>query len=118
MTSDAEAKRPRHAVEWSDAPGGAAVARISGVFDETCVRDLEAAAVRFGPGSSLILNLRGVEYLSSSGIGEIVHLASRFRLVLASPSEAVVHLLQLAEVSTLLDVVATEEEALMISRPQ
>ena len=67
---------------------------------------------------SLILNLRDVEYLSSSGIGEIVHLASRFRLVLASPSEAVRHLLQLAEVLALLHVVETEEDALSISRTE
>ncbi|GEM_PF-2626527 len=103
-------------VVWSPLEGGGAVARVRGFFDDSCTRALERHASSLSEGSPLVLNLSAVSYLSSSGIGEIVHLASRFPLALASPSEAVVHLLTLAEVWPVLDVGGSEEEALTLTR--
>ncbi|MHC5040242.1 MAG: STAS domain-containing protein [Planctomycetota bacterium] len=116
MTIDAVPSASGPAIEWATLGEGATVARVAGFFDQACVQALEAKAEGLSPGSPLILNLSAVEYLSSSGIGEIVFLASRFRLAIAAPSESVRKLLMLAEVFPILDIGGSEEEALSLSR--
>ncbi|MHC4601249.1 MAG: STAS domain-containing protein [Planctomycetota bacterium] len=111
-----EENESRGTVAFSDAEGGVAVMRVRGAFDEGVVREIEGQVGALVPGSPLVLNLREVVYLSSSGVGEIVHLASRFPLVIAELPETVEKILRLAEVWPLLDVRPSEEEALTVSR--
>ena len=100
----------------SKAEGRVGVIRIRCAFDETVVREIEGKVGALVVGSPLVLNLRDVLYLSSSGVREIVHLASRSPLVVAELPEAVEKILRLAEVWPLLDVRPSEEEALTLSR--
>jgi anti-anti-sigma regulatory factor len=112
MTDEANTATPRREVAWGPGPPGTAMGRVVGFFDQECARLLEERAGGLPEGGGLVLNLSAVEYLSSTGIGEIVALASRFRLVIAEPSEPAMRLLSLADVLPLLDVAATEAEAL------
>jgi len=112
MNADPETRvPPAGALDWSPLPGGGAVARVRGAFDARCAAGLEARAADLAPGESVVLSLGGVDYLSSSGVEEIVQLASRFRVALAAPSEAVVRVLTLAEVWPVLAVGTSEAEA-------
>ena len=103
-------------VESSSREGGVTVLRVRGNFGQDVVHEIEGVVAALGAGSPLVINLHDVVYLSSAGIGEIVHLASRFNLALADPPESVVKILGLAEVLSLFDVGASEEEALSLSR--
>ena len=113
MTTESES---RGAVVLSEAEGGVAVLRVRGAFDERVVQEIEGKVGALVAGSPLVLNLCDVVYLSSSGVGEIVYLASRFPLVVAELPEAVEKILRLAEVWPILDVRPSEEEALTLSR--
>lgn len=90
--------------------------RVAGYLDMESSRRLAETAGALPEGAPLVLDLSDVDYLSSSGIGEIVFLASRYRLVLSRPSQTVVNLLRLAEVFDLLDVASSQEEALEMTR--
>jgi anti-anti-sigma factor len=111
MTADRMPDLPPRGIEWTRSPGGVATGRVRGFLDGKGAEALKERTAELPEGSALILNLRDVEYLSSSGIGEIVRLASRFRLVVAEPSEPAMRLLSLAEVLPLFEVVRSEEEA-------
>jgi anti-anti-sigma factor len=90
--------------------------RVEGYFDEESAARVETETASLTAGSGLVLDLAAVSYLSSSGVGELVHLSSRFALALAAPSETVRKVLALAEVLPVFDVCATREEAAACSR--
>lgn len=66
--------------------------------------------VREGFGH-FVLNMREVTYLASVAIGVIVKLSFDHRVKVAEPSEAVVKLMTLADLVKLLDIAASEKEA-------
>ncbi|MHC4777465.1 MAG: STAS domain-containing protein [Planctomycetota bacterium] len=105
-------------IEWTSREGEVSLLRVRGAFDEDVVKKIESTVSGLESRSPLVVNLRDVVYLSSAGIGELVHLASRFHLVLAEPPETVVKVLGLAEVLSLLEVAESEEEALSLSRQE
>ncbi|MCU0722498.1 MAG: STAS domain-containing protein [Planctomycetes bacterium] len=104
MTPEGREGEPRREVAWDTGPGGAPVGRVSGLLDRECARILSERAVSLPSGGRLVLDLRAVEYISSSGIGELVALASRVRVVLAGAPEPVLSRLRLAEALPLLEV--------------
>lgn len=106
---------PERRVEWDDGQDPP-VLRVWGVYDQSTVGEVEALLGSLSSGSALVLNLRGVEYLSSTGIGQIVHLSSRFGLVVADPSPASAQILRLAEVWPILRVGGSETEAMRQAR--
>jgi anti-anti-sigma factor len=116
MNRDPSATEPRRELAWASGPGAGELLRVSGFLDAECVRRIEEKTARLEPGTGLVLSLGEVEYLSSTGISEILKLESRFRLVLASPSEAVVQMLRLAEVWSLFRIADSEAQALDMAR--
>lgn len=71
-----------------------------------------------GPVGGIVLDLSRIEYMTSTAIGAIVWASKERRLVLAAPTSFVRRLLELAEVSRLISIASSVEEALTIlARP-
>ena len=92
--------------------------RFSGTMDienypvmKQAIAELNATEAR-----NVIVNLSGVETISSSGVGALVHLASELkkrdgRLILAAPSKIVAEVLELLRLTTFFRITADEETA-------
>jgi anti-anti-sigma factor len=97
--------------------GSAAVLRVVGRLDAKSAPQLtrSCAAIR-AAGRDLILNLSGVMFIASSGLGALLTLTEEFqqanrRLRLASPSQAVLSVVHLLNLDQFLSIDASEEEA-------
>lgn len=89
--------------------GDARVIRAAGKFDREAGVAVEALVAR---GSRCVLNLARVDYISSSGVAELVRLATRFGVKLASPAQCVQDVLHLAGIAQLVPIHADERDAL------
>lgn len=100
------------AIHFTEDSGGPAVAilRIRGRLDgETAPTLLERCARVQSSGRHLVLNLSGVTFLGSSGVGALLVLVERFReqsrsirlAALSQPALTVVELLDLAQYLTI-----------------
>ena len=96
----------------------AVLLRVRGRLDARSAPHLQEVASRVRMRQlHLILDLSGVTFMASSGLGSLLSLAeefrqSEFRLRLASPSTAVTSVIQLLNLQTFLAIDASEEEAL------
>jgi len=98
--------------------GNTAVLRLTGPLDAKTAPGLieHCAAVHEG-GQNLVLNLEGVTFIASSGIGALLSLAESFRederrLGFAAVSPAVESVLALLNLEEFLTVYTSEDEAL------
>ncbi len=91
---------------------------IIGRIDSTNATEMGAAldkAVNDGK-SNLVLDLGGVEYMSSAGLREMVRILKRVKrsggdLRIANPSERVKEVLELAGLDTIFEIYPTQVEA-------
>lgn len=103
-----------------DGPGTAALAvvRVHGELDPRGAPVLAAHCRVFaGEGRGLVLNLSGVTFLSSSGMGAVLALVSEFRqkglaVKIAEPSPPADAVIRLLNLDQFLEIVKTEAEAL------
>jgi len=88
---------------------GVLVLRATGKFD----RDAgEAVAERMNAHSgTCVLNMAGVEYISSTGVAFLAKLSAGEGLRIASPAECVRHTLSLAGVERIMAIYADEAAA-------
>src|SRR5690554_1717837 len=80
------------------------------------VREVIDQAIAQAVGKILLLNLSGVSFMDSSGLGLILGRYRRFgeeggRLMLATPASQVRRLLELSGVERIIPIYNTEEEA-------
>lgn len=99
--------------------GDSAVIRVSGDVDMVSSPDLLKASFRLlrGPGTALVINLSGVEYIDSSGVASLIEVLQesrnrRVRLILACLNEGPRDVLELTRLLDLFDVRSTESSAL------
>jgi anti-anti-sigma factor len=108
------------AVQLSPGPGpGQTVVTVTGDVDmhsQSGLRDalIEAGAV---PGTRVVLDLSGVEFMASAGVQVLLDGASQFEtaggaLVLVGPQPMVARVLSLTQADQLIPVAATVAEAL------
>lgn len=91
---------------------------VLGRVDSTNATELGDALDRSvdAGNSNLVLDLSGVEYMSSAGLREMVRVLKRVKrgggdLRIASPSERVQEVLELAGLDTIFEVYPTQVEA-------
>ena len=92
--------------------GDRVILSLRGEFDLSGVEAFNSAVPPAAPGSSVILDLRHLSFLDSSGLAAMTDLHRRaggegWSLLLASPQPQVVRLLQLTGVDQHLTIVAT-----------
>jgi anti-anti-sigma factor len=103
--------------EVAAGPGGLDVLRVSGRLDaRTSPQLIEQCVPVRDRGKHLILNLKGVTFLSSSGIGSLLALTEEFRergasLRLAEPSATVREAVELLNLQEFLALYDTEADA-------
>lgn len=90
--------------------GEARVIRATGKFDREAGLAVEALIT--SRTTLHVLNLAKVDYISSSGVAELVRLATRFGVKLASPAQCVQDVLHLAGIASLVTIHADERAAL------
>lgn len=102
---------------WQDL-GGALVARYSGEITMEITQDFKREmekALEKAPGKALVLDLSGVSFMDSSGIGFLVACNTRLQasgrlLALLNPSSQVRKTLALVQLMEFFKVAETEEE--------
>ena len=67
--------------------------------------------------SNVIIDFTKIDYIDSTGIGELVGYLGKFttqnrKLILVNPSERIMKLLKLAKLDTVFKIYSTEEEAI------
>lgn len=98
--------------------GRAVLLRVRGRLDARSAPHLQEVASRVRARQHhLILDLSGVTFMASSGLGSLLSLAEEFRqsdcrVRLASPSTAVTSVIQLLNLQPFLAIDSSEEEAL------
>lgn len=99
--------------------GGVVVARLQGSLDLAAISDLERLVNRLSAQrpARLVLDLQGVDFLASLGVGQLVTLhhavkAASGRMTLAGAGPDVGRVLQRCRVDTLIPMVATVEAAM------
>ena len=98
--------------------GGTVVLRVRGRLDARSAPHLLEVASRVrGRKLNLVLDLSGVTFMASSGLGSLLSLAEEYRqsqnrVRLASPSPAVDSVIHLLNLHQFLTIDASEEEAL------
>ena len=99
-------------------PGGVRIVRVTGRLDSRGTPQfVRECGLESGPGTSMVLNLSGVTFLSSSGVGALLALSERAResghhVRLASPAPVVQATLNLLNLGEYLTICASEDEAL------
>jgi anti-anti-sigma factor len=83
--------------------GGATTVLLEGELDLMGSSVLESVISRLGPQTSLVLDLRGVEFIDSAGVRALILLTRDADVALANPSRAVRHTFEVARVLHLLD---------------
>jgi anti-anti-sigma factor len=102
----------------AESRGASVVVRVEGRLDaKTAPRVLEHCLAARTTGGHLVLNLGGVTFLSSSGVGMLLVLAERSKseggsLRIAAPSAAVKGPLELLNLHRFLTIDTTEGDAL------
>jgi anti-anti-sigma factor len=87
----------------------ALVVRAHGKFDRPAAEAIEAL---LGDGApAVVLNLGGVEYISSSGVAALVKLSATRGVRIASPAPCVRDVLSLAGIERVLRIHEDEEQA-------
>ncbi len=104
--------------------GTTAVARICGSADMTATEAMKEHLLSLadGPSERIILDLSGLEFISSEGLGAIIaaHMRCRphkERLVLAAPREPIRHLLAVTRLDRLFSIYESVDQA-MRSEPR
>jgi anti-anti-sigma factor len=105
-------------------PGQVPTVAPSGAIDLASARDLTARLHELAgeTGQDAILDLTGVSFMDSVGLGAVLKAANRFHrqskrlLIVAPPDTAVLRLLEFAGVTERLAVVPTVEEARAVTR--
>ncbi len=104
---------------------GVSVGGVEGRLDLQGAGVVEAyAEQRFNAGESrLVLNLAGVDYISSAGLRSLLVVAKKAQatdgcLVLCGLTPAVLNVMTISGFQQLLKVCATEPEAVAAARPQ
>ncbi len=99
--------------------GAAHVIRVQGDLTGTDTRSfLEAVTTLLsGPGAKIVLDLAGVPFMNSLGLGELVRLVAQgnvqeARVVLANPSAFVAGVLQTTQLDRFFEIFPTLEAAL------
>jgi anti-anti-sigma factor len=98
--------------------GRTVLLRVSGRLDARSAPHLLEVASRIrSRGMNLVLDLSGVTFMASSGLGSLLSLAEEFRksenrVRLASPSHAVDSVIRLLNLHQFLTIDRSEEEAL------
>jgi anti-anti-sigma factor len=98
--------------------GGVWVLRLTGAIDAKGVRKLADAVQLFKTtGRPVVLNLAGVNFIASSGVGVLLTLSEDFRdqgtaLHIAEPSSTVRLAIELLNLEQYLNLHASESEAL------
>jgi anti-sigma B factor antagonist len=106
-------------IEITEAPGrgATAVLRVRGRLDaSTAPTLLQRCALVQANGQNLVLNLSGVSFLGSSGVGAMLVLVEQFQeqagaIHFASPSDAARSVIDLLDLGPYLTLHATEDEA-------
>ena len=83
--------------------GGATTVELDGDLDLVGSSVLESVVARLGPRTSLVLDLRGVQFIDSAGVRALILLTRDADVALANPSRAVRHTFEVARVLHLLD---------------
>ena len=100
--------------------GTAVVLRVAGRLDaKSAPRLTQRCAEIRADGRDVIVNLSGVTFIASSGLGAILSLTEEFkqadrRLRIASPSQAVLSVVQLLNLDQFLSIDSSEEEAVRV----
>ena len=100
-----------------EARGQTVLLRVRGRLDARSAPHLLEVASRIrGRSLNLVLDLSGVTFMASSGLGSLLSLAEEFRqsdcrVRLAAPSPAVDSVIHLLNLHQFLTIDATEEEA-------
>jgi anti-anti-sigma factor len=104
---------------------GVSVAGVEGPLDLQGARILEAyAAQHLSAGESrLVLDLAGVDYISSAGLRALLVVAKKAQaangcLVLCRPTPTVLNVMAISGFQQLLKISGTEEEAIAVARPR
>jgi anti-sigma B factor antagonist len=101
--------------------GDAVVVRADGDIDlataPLLAEHLRTAASRLGPGGLLVLDMRGVEFLASPGLAEMIESSQRCaehgaRLVVVADQRAVLRAMELTGLTQIITVTSTVEDAL------
>lgn len=95
------------------------VVRLRGQLDVATAPQFRQAmvAAQFGGSTRVVIDLAGVEFLDSMGLGIIVGAIKRARahdgeLVLAGPTDRIRHVLELSRVADIVPVVDTVEDVI------
>jgi len=93
---------------------GARVVRVKGKLDRDAGAVIEEVlGAHSGP---CVLNLEGVEYISSTGVASLVKLTSNRSAQIACPPDCVTDVLSLAGVTKILSIHGDERAAIEASR--
>jgi anti-anti-sigma factor len=113
VTPIARLRRPGLSVEPLERENETVLA-LHGEFDLTSVGEFKAAVARVKPGHSLVLDLRELAFLDSSGLGAFVLLYERgvaegWSLVLLAPQPTVAMVLRISGLEQRLTIVEGSE---------
>lgn len=89
------------------------ILRIKGKFDRQTGADIqELLGQQAQAGDVVVLTLKDVDYISSSGVAALVKLSAGQGLRLAAVAECVLHVVSLAGIQTILHIYDSEADAL------
>ncbi|MBI4616386.1 MAG: STAS domain-containing protein [Planctomycetes bacterium] len=91
--------------------GDVTVLSLSGRFGQDAAEELLAKVTALAVGVGIVVDLSGVEYISSAAIGCLVQIGVDRGAVIAAPSEAVRRTFELAEVGAFLRILPGLDEA-------
>lgn len=99
-----------------DAEGGVAECRLAGQLDAYGAPMLREAMAAVSAFRAAVVDLSGVTFIDSAGLGVIANAVKRMRsagsdIVLAAPRPAIARALDLAGMCRLVEVAATTEDA-------
>jgi anti-sigma B factor antagonist len=108
-----DGQRPCFSLERVDC-GDEVILALYGEFDLAGVSAFDSVVSQIAPGSHVILDLRDVSFMDSSGLQQMITLQRRattegWSLLLASPQQQVVRLLQISGVDQYLPIAAARQ---------
>jgi anti-sigma B factor antagonist len=103
----------------ADAPNGIGVLRLTGRLEARAAQDLlrRCRELKTGGRARIVLNLAGVTFVASSGIGTLLALTEELKesggsMEIAAPSEAVSSVVDLLNLTEFLAIHDTESKAM------
>jgi anti-anti-sigma factor len=89
------------------------VLRVKGKFDRQAGSEIEGLLLEHArAGDVVVLTLKDVDYISSSGVAALVKLSAGQGMRIAAAAECVIHVVSLAGINSILHLYDSEADAL------